>query len=63
VSLKEAIREKAREIGFEDAGFTTVEPLVLYIQELESRPPEMYDWVQTEKFNTLRGASPGKKYE
>ena len=44
MSLKEAIREKALELGFEDAGFTGVEPLNLYIQEIESRPPEMYGW-------------------
>jgi epoxyqueuosine reductase len=61
MSLKEAIREKALELGFEDAGFTGVEPLNLYIQEIESRPPEMYGWVQTEQFNTLRGASPREK--
>jgi len=62
MSLKEAIREKARQVGFEDAGFTGVQPLDLYIRELESRPPEMYGWVQTEQFNTLRGASPGQKH-
>ena len=61
MSLKEAIREKALELGFEDAGFTSVEPLNLYIQEIESRSPEMYGWVQTEQFNTLRGASPREK--
>jgi epoxyqueuosine reductase len=61
MSLKGAIREKALELGFEDAGFTGVEPLNLYIQEIESRPPEMYGWVQTEQFNTLRGASPREK--
>jgi hypothetical protein len=59
MSLKEAIRGKALELGFEDAGFTGVEPLDLYIWEVESRPPEMYGWVQTERFNTLRGARPG----
>jgi hypothetical protein len=62
MSLKEAIRGKALELGFEDAGFTGVEPLDLYIWEVESRPPEMYGWVQTERFNTLRGARPGEKH-
>jgi epoxyqueuosine reductase len=63
MGLKETIREKALELGFEDAGFTGVEPLDLYIQEIESRSPEMYSWVQTEQFNMLRGASPGEKYD
>ena len=63
MSLKEAIREKALELGFEDAGFTGVEPLDLYIQEIESRPSEMYGWVQTEQFNTLRGARPREKHD
>jgi epoxyqueuosine reductase len=62
MSLKETIREKALELGFEDAGFTGAEPLDLYIQEIESRSPEMYGWVQTEQFNTLRGARPGEKH-
>ena len=38
MSLKEIIREKALELGFEDAGFTGVEPLDPYIKEIESRP-------------------------
>jgi len=62
MSLKETFREKALELGFEDAGFTGVEPLDLYIREVESRPPEMYGWVQTERFNTLRGARPREKH-
>ena len=63
MGLKELIREKALELGFEDVGFTGVEPLDYYIREIESRPPEMYGWVQTEPFNTVRGASPGAKHE
>jgi hypothetical protein len=51
MTLKEIIREKALELGFEDAGFTGVEPLEYYIREIDSRPPEMYGWVQTE--NTI----------
>jgi epoxyqueuosine reductase QueG len=50
MSLKEAIREKALELAFEDVGFTSVEPLDLYVQEVESRPPEMDGWVQAEQF-------------
>jgi epoxyqueuosine reductase len=62
MSLKDAIREKALELGFEDAGFTGVEPFDLYIREIECRPPEMYGWVQTEQFSILRGASPENKH-
>ena len=46
MGLKEAIRVKALELGFEDVGFTGVEPLDLYIREIDSRKPEMYGWVQ-----------------
>ncbi len=63
MTLKETIREKALELEFEDVGFTGVQPLDIYIQEIESRPPEMYGWVQTERFNTRRGAGVGKKHE
>ena len=61
MSTKERIREKALELGFEVAGFTGVDPLDLYIEEIQSRP-EMYAWVNREFFSTLRGASPGVKY-
>lgn len=63
MALKGTIKEKALELGFEDAGFTGVEPLDYYIREIKSRPPEMYGWVQTGQFNTLRGASPGTKHD
>jgi len=63
MKMKETIREKALELGFEDAGFTGVEPLDDYIQEIDSRPPEMYGWVQTDKFNTRRGAGVGQKHK
>jgi epoxyqueuosine reductase len=62
MSLKETIRQKALELGFEDAGFTGVEPLDLYIREIDSRPPGMYGWVQTEQFNTRRGAGVGERH-
>ncbi len=55
------IRDKALELGFEAAGFTGVEPLDFYIKEIQSRP-EMYAWVNSDFFSTLRGASPGIKY-
>ena len=41
MSLKETIREKALELEFEDVGFAGVEPLDIYIREIDSRPPEM----------------------
>lgn len=63
MTLKEIIREKALELGFEDAGFTGVEPLEYYIREIDSRPPEMYGWVQTEKYNMRRGAGVGQKHK
>jgi len=63
MALKQLIREKALELGFVDIGISGVEPLDYYIREIESRPPEMYGWVQTEQFNTVRGASPGKKHD
>ena len=63
MSLKEAIREKALKLGFEDAGFTSVEPLQPYIEEIASRPTKMYGWVQTEQFNMLRGARPREKHD
>jgi epoxyqueuosine reductase len=44
VNLKQRLVERALETGFEDVGFTTTEPLDLYIEEIESRQ-EMYDWV------------------
>jgi epoxyqueuosine reductase len=62
MGLKEAIRVKALELGFEDVGFTGVEPLDLYIREIDSRKPEMYGWVQNEAFNTRRGAGIVEKH-
>ncbi len=61
MNTKKRLREKALELGFEDAGFSSAEPLDLYIQEIESRP-EMYQWVMTEDFNVLRGASLCQKH-
>lgn len=62
MSLKEQLREKALELGFEDTGFTGAKPLDLYIKEIESRPKEMYDWVRTEQFNVRRGADFTEKH-
>ena len=63
MTLKEIIKEKALELEFEDAGFTGVEPLDYYIREIDSRPREMYNWVQTDNFNTRRGAGVGQKHK
>lgn len=60
--LKERIREKALELGFEDAGFTGAEPLDLYIKEIESRPKAMYGWVQNDRFDVCRGAAFAEKH-
>lgn len=56
MGLKDRLRRKALELGFEDIGFTSAEPLDLYIREIDSRPPKMYGWVQTDFFNVRRGA-------
>ena len=44
MALKQELRDKALEMGFADAGFTSTEPLELYQKEIESRPKEMYAW-------------------
>jgi len=62
MGLKARLRDKALEIGFEDAGFTGVDPLDLYIREIDSRPKAMYGWVQTEQFNVRRGAEFSRKH-
>lgn len=61
MSIKERVREKALELGFAGAGFSGVEPLDLYVQEVSSRPA-MYAWVNNDSFSTLRGADPGGKH-
>jgi len=61
MSMKDRIRDKALELGFEGVGFSSLDPLDTYIQEIQSRP-EMYAWVNTDYFSTLRGASPHKKH-
>lgn len=56
MNLKQRLIEKALELGFEDVGFTTAEPLDVYIKEIESRP-EMYDWIPgTEGVDLKNGA-------
>ena len=62
MNLKERIRDKVLELGFADVGFTGVEPLDLYIKEIESRPAEMYSWVMTEAFDVRRGADLARKH-
>lgn len=58
---KEFIREKVISMGFEDVGFTTVEPFDLYEREVTERS-SMYRWIQTDGFSTLRGANPMRKH-
>ncbi|MBW2208367.1 MAG: hypothetical protein JRG79_15780, partial [Deltaproteobacteria bacterium] len=61
MNLKQRMRERALELGFEDIGFTTTEPLDLYLKEIDSRG-DMYDWVMTDKFNLRESASPREKH-
>ncbi|MBN2027808.1 MAG: epoxyqueuosine reductase [Actinobacteria bacterium] len=61
MGVKELLREKALELGFASAGFTSVEPMPVYLDEIASRP-EMYSWVNSDYFSTVRGASPGVKH-
>jgi epoxyqueuosine reductase len=62
MNLKQRLTEKALELGFADIGFTTAEPLDLYIQEIDSRP-EMYDWViDTEGVDLRGGATLSQKH-
>ena len=57
MNLKQRIREKALELGIDDIGFTSTDPLDLYLKEIDSRG-DMYDWVMTDKFNVRESASP-----
>lgn len=59
MSLKKRLVAKALELGFEDAGFTTAEPLDLYLQEIESRQ-DMYQWVLDAGVDLKAGASLSK---
>ncbi len=61
MNLKQRIREKALELGIDDIGFTTTDPLDLYIKEIDSRG-DMYDWVKTDKFNVREAAAPREKH-
>ncbi len=61
MGLKERLRHGALERGFEDAGFTSADPLDPYVKEIDSRP-DMYRWVMTDRFNVRRGASPREKH-
>jgi len=61
VNLKQRLGGKALELDFEDVGFTSAEPLDVYIQEIESRP-EMYNWVMREDFDLKRGAALSQKH-
>ncbi|GAB4352141.1 MAG: 4Fe-4S double cluster binding domain-containing protein [Candidatus Abyssubacteria bacterium] len=61
MSLKQRLVEKALELGFEDVGFTSTEPLDLYLKEIESRE-DMYFFALGDAFNLKRGASPARKH-
>ena len=61
MSLKQRLTDKALELGFEDIGFTTAEPLDLYIKEIESRP-EMYQWVKDGGLDLKQGAALSKNH-
>lgn len=61
MNLKQRMRERALELGFDDIGFTSAEPLDLYLKEIDSRG-DMYDWVMTDKFNLRESASPRGKH-
>ena len=62
MGLKQRLKEKAFELGFEDVGFTGPEPLAEYIKEIDSRPREMYAWAQTDHFNVRQGAKFAEKH-
>ncbi len=61
MGLKEDLRDRALELGFAGIGFTSADPLDLYIKEINSRP-EMYQWVMSPRFNVLRGAEVTRRY-
>jgi epoxyqueuosine reductase len=61
MSLKQRLIEKALELGFEDIGFTTTEPLDLYIKEIESRQA-MYQWITDLGVDLKEGAALSKNH-
>ena len=61
MSLKQRLIDKALELGFEDIGFTTTEPLDLYIKEIGTRP-EMYQWVKDLGLDLPQGAALSKNH-
>jgi epoxyqueuosine reductase len=63
MSLKQRIRESGLELGFDGVGFSGLEPMQSYIDEVESRPPEMYGWAKAGLFSIIRGASPAEKHK
>lgn len=64
MDLKGRLKEKALELGFSDIGFTNTEPFGLFIQEINSRPPEMYGWLKSvaEPIDLKKGAQIEGKY-
>ncbi|MEW6553391.1 MAG: 4Fe-4S double cluster binding domain-containing protein [Actinomycetota bacterium] len=61
MNIKERLRERALELGFAAVGFTTAGQMPVYTAEVATRP-EMYAWVNTDFFSTLRGADPASKH-
>ncbi|RJP19844.1 MAG: epoxyqueuosine reductase [Candidatus Abyssobacteria bacterium SURF_5] len=61
MNLKQRLIQKAQELDFTDVGFTTAEPLDLYLKELESRE-EFYFWALTDMFDLRRGAGLREKH-
>ena len=62
MKLKRRLRERALELGFADAGFTNTEPLDLFSQEIDSPPPDWYEWTKIMDANLRRGAHIKEKY-
>lgn len=62
VMLKRRLRDKALEMGFADAGFTSAEPLDQYLTEIGSRPPEMYGWLFAGPLDTRKSAGLKEMY-
>ncbi|TAL31369.1 MAG: epoxyqueuosine reductase [Spirochaetes bacterium] len=58
---KEDIRNKARELGFEDAGFTGCEPFEDHREVLEARR-DMYEWCVSLGLDLFQGTDPRAVY-
>jgi epoxyqueuosine reductase len=54
---KDAVADAARRLGFEDVGFTTVEPFDRHREYLEGHREE-YGWIEAAGLDLVRGADP-----